>query len=110
MNWRRSRRPAAEISKSSCVMNSTLSSLIEPLGWALLHFLWQAAVIALLLRGFLWLARRRSPQTRYAAAGVAMLLMLGAATATVWWQARGKPADGTNVLAPAHPSHSSHSS
>ena len=65
---------------------NTLSTIIEPLGLALLHFLWQGAVIALLLRGFLWLTRRKSPQVRYAAAGVALLLMLGAAVGTVCWQ------------------------
>lgn len=70
-----------------------ISTFIEPLGWALLHFLWQGAVIALLLRGFLWLTRRRSPQVRYAAAGAALLLMLGAAVGTVRWQWRGMHAD-----------------
>src|SRR5262245_41628447 len=71
-----------------------LSSFIEPVGWALLHFLWQGAAIALLLRVFLWLASRSAPQLRYAAAGVALLLMFGAAVGTLWWQARGRESPG----------------
>ena len=68
---------------------NALSTITEPLGWALLHFLWQGAAIGVLLRVFLWLARRSAPQVRYAAAGVALLLMLSAAAGTLWWQARG---------------------
>ena len=37
---------------------NTLSRFIEPLGWTLLHFLWQGAAVALLLAVFLRLARR----------------------------------------------------
>src|SRR5690606_28663969 len=44
-----------------------LESLIDPLGWTLLHFLWQGAVIGLLHEGVLHLCRRRSPESRYLA-------------------------------------------
>ena len=90
---------------------NTLSTTIEPLGWALMHFLWQGTAIALVQRLFLRLTRRRSPQVRYAAAGAAMLLMLGAAAGTVWWQvqsvrtetsAEATPADGTNMAYTPH--------
>jgi beta-lactamase regulating signal transducer with metallopeptidase domain/biopolymer transport protein ExbD len=76
-------------------MNSLLS-LIEPLGWALLHFLWQGAAIALLLRGFLWLTRRSAPQIRYTAAGAALALMMAAVAGTLWWQVQRNGAAGTN--------------
>ena len=89
---------------------NTLSTIIEPLGWAIMHFLWQGTAIALALRMFLWLTRRRSPQVRYAAAGAAMLLMLGSAAGTVWWQvqavhtetAAAAPANGTNMAYTPH--------
>ncbi len=52
------------------------------LGWALLHFLWQGALIALLL-GFANLCLRRArANLRYAAACTAMLLMLVAGVGT----------------------------
>jgi beta-lactamase regulating signal transducer with metallopeptidase domain len=71
-------------------MNSTILSLIEPLGWTLLHFLWQGAVIALLLRGFLLMARRSAPQVRYVASGIALVMMPVAAGGTFWWLARSR--------------------
>src|SRR5687768_12206069 len=45
------------------------------LGLVLAHFLWQGAVIALLLAATLWLLRHRSPNARYVLCGAAMLLM-----------------------------------
>lgn len=72
-------------------MNSTLSSLIELLGWVLLHFLWQGAAIALLLGLFLRFSKRSSSQMRYAAAGAAMLLMLGSVAGTLVWQLSQTP-------------------
>ncbi len=71
-------------------MNSLLS-FIEPLGWALLHFLWQGAAIALVLRGFLRLTRRSAPRIRYAAAAAALALMMAAVAGTLWWQVRAIP-------------------
>ncbi len=63
-------------------MNSA-ASLIEALGWTLLHFLWQGTAIALLLWPGLRLLRRAAPSWRYAAAAVALLSMLAAAGATL---------------------------
>src|SRR5262245_24359861 len=51
-------------------------SLIEALGWALIHFLWQGTLVALFLAGVLWMLRARSSNVRYAFACAAMLLML----------------------------------
>ena len=51
--------------------------------WALLHFLWEGAVLGLLAWGALHLARRRSPEARYALAYGALLLMALAFLATL---------------------------
>jgi ankyrin repeat protein/beta-lactamase regulating signal transducer with metallopeptidase domain len=66
--------------------------LVIALGWALLHFLWQGASIALLLAAAnLWL-RRASPRLRYVADCLAMLLMLAALITTlVWLSPRSAP-------------------
>ena len=71
---------------------NTASPLVETLGWTLLHFLWQAILIALLLWVFLQFTSRRSPQWRYAAATSAMFLLLCAAagTASVMWRTAEK--------------------
>ncbi len=45
------------------------------LGWSLLHFLWQAALLALALRAVLIITRTSSPQTRYALCCAALALM-----------------------------------
>lgn len=73
-------------------MNETLSAIIEPLGWALLHFLWQGTGIALLLAGFLSLAPRRASRLRYAAGCLALLAMVACVILTLWW-----PAEKTNA-------------
>lgn len=50
--------------------------LIEATGWALLHFIWQGSLIALVLAVLLRLLNNARPQTRYALACVALLLCL----------------------------------
>ncbi len=59
--------------------------LILALGWALVHFLWQGVLIAMLLGGADLLLRRAGAGARYAAAYTAMLAMLGAAAGTFLW-------------------------
>ncbi len=51
-------------------------SLARLIGLALLHFLWQGAVVALLLAGANVALRNRSANLRYALSGLALLLML----------------------------------
>jgi beta-lactamase regulating signal transducer with metallopeptidase domain len=46
------------------------------LGWSLLHFVWQGAVLALLLSAANVLLRRAAPQARYVAASAVLLAML----------------------------------
>lgn len=59
--------------------------LIEALGWTLVHFLWEGAVLAaglwVVLRGM----RRAAAVWRYAAAALVMGVMLAAAVATLVW-------------------------
>jgi bla regulator protein blaR1 len=54
----------------------------EAIGWALLHLLWQGAVVAAILAAVLALLDRRSANARYVAscAALALLLILGVAT------------------------------
>jgi beta-lactamase regulating signal transducer with metallopeptidase domain len=47
---------------------------IRVLGWCLLHFVWQGAVLALVLCALL--SRQRTPQARYASAVCALLAMM----------------------------------
>jgi bla regulator protein blaR1 len=54
------------------------------LGWALFHFLWQGALIALLLGALVGLLRKRTPALRYALACGALATMLGLPVATAW--------------------------
>ena len=49
--------------------------LIHAIGWSLLHFLWEGAIIALLLASALSLLGNRSAQLRYMAACCALVLM-----------------------------------
>jgi HEAT repeat protein/beta-lactamase regulating signal transducer with metallopeptidase domain len=68
-------------------MNRLQSILAEPLvnavGWALVHFIWQGTLVALLLNGVLGLLRQRSANVRYVAGCAAMFLMLMLPVATI---------------------------
>jgi len=55
--------------------------LAQALGWTLLHSLWEGAIISALLGAALWATR--SARARYAAACVAMLVMLGGISLTL---------------------------
>ncbi|HZO89629.1 MAG TPA: M56 family metallopeptidase [Chthonomonadaceae bacterium] len=48
---------------------------IRPLGWSLLHFLWQGTVVAMLLAALLRLLHTRTAQARYLAACAALLIL-----------------------------------
>jgi len=52
------------------------------IGWVLLHFLWQGAVIALALAIALHILRRRTPQARWLASCLALSAMLAAPLVT----------------------------
>lgn len=53
----------------------SLRALVEPLGWTLLHFLWQGAAIALVLCVTLRQLRHAGANARYLAATTALALM-----------------------------------
>ena len=58
---------------------------IIPLGWALLHFLWQGALIAIILAAANLCLRRADARLRYAADCVALVLMMAAVVSTFVW-------------------------
>lgn len=59
--------------------------LLQPIGWALLHSLWQGAVLALLAMAALRSARHRSAEFRYAIASGSLGLMAAAFLVTLAW-------------------------
>ena len=63
-----------------------MTYVITALGWTLIHFCWQAAVIALLYRLADSALSKASSHIRYVAALAALLSMLCAAGATLAWQ------------------------
>ncbi|HJU83791.1 MAG TPA: M56 family metallopeptidase [Holophagaceae bacterium] len=58
------------------------SPALKALGWALLHFLWQGALLGLLAWAALSLLARRSPEARYAVGAAFLLAMPLAVLAT----------------------------
>jgi hypothetical protein len=57
-------------------------TIVELLGWVLLHFVWQGAIIALALAVLLALTCEAQARLRYLLSCAALVLMLGAALAT----------------------------
>ncbi len=86
-------------------MNLLESFLSQPLatalGWALLHFLWQGTLVALLLAGALRLLKGLSTNARYAAACAAMLIMLALPLVTMTVLMRSAPPQATIETQPA---------
>lgn len=64
--------------------------LVENLGWTMLHFVWEGSALALSLGVVLLLLRGSSPNARYAASCVALLL-LAAAPFLTYWHLNGSP-------------------
>ncbi len=56
--------------------------LAEAVGWALLHSLWQGALVALVFAGTLMLLRHRNPQLRYLLGCTALVLLIALPTVT----------------------------
>ena len=79
--------------------------LVEAVGWALLHTLWQGALVALLFAGGLVLARRRSPQLRYllGCGALALLVALPLGTGTLLYERAEPPAQARVGLDAAPP-------
>jgi len=66
-------------------MNELIDGLVPVLGRALLHFLWQGTLIALLAATALHLLRDARPQLRYAVACLALLACVLAPIGTLAW-------------------------
>jgi beta-lactamase regulating signal transducer with metallopeptidase domain len=65
------------------VLNAFLPPAVaEQIGWTLVHFVWQGALVAILLEAVLLAMRRRSAAARYVACSTAMVLMVCCAAAT----------------------------
>ena len=62
--------------------------ILQALGWALLHFIWQGAIIAALYAVAKIFLRKRAANIRYAAACSALALMLAAPLITLFIMAR----------------------
>src|SRR6266545_4821909 len=59
-------------------------TLVERLGWTLVHFLWQGALIGLLTASLLTILRAARAQTRYLVACLGLLAMLVTPAVTFW--------------------------
>ena len=75
---------------------------VQSLGWALLHFVWQGAVVAALLFPAYAMTRRSQARLRYAIGCVVMLLMPAVFVATIFRGelslARLSPVQGSGVV------------
>src|SRR5216683_2413995 len=58
--------------------------IFQALGWTLIHFIWEGALVAILYASVSLLLRRSTANVRYAAACVAMLMMLIAPAVTMF--------------------------
>ena len=67
-------------------MNEILAeSWLLPMAWALVHFLWQGALVAVVLAGLLAVTRNRSSNLRYGIACGALILMALAPVITAFY-------------------------
>ena len=69
------------------------TSVLTPIGWALLHFVWQGVLVALALAAVLWLVPARAARIRYALACLALAAMAMMPIVTLTWLA-ADPASG----------------
>ena len=65
-------------------MDLFTAPLAQAIGWALLHLLWQATIVAGILAAVLALLRRHSANTRYAVSCSALALVFVMFVATAW--------------------------
>jgi len=81
--------------------------VVERMGWALIHLVWQGAAVALVLAVLLWFLRHRSANFRYVVACIALLLL--PVSLFVTFAVTSAPARPANVAAgwelPTQPAH-----
>jgi len=80
-----------------------MTPFLHSAGWALIHFVWQGAAIALVAAAALRLTERRSANTRYVIGCAALALMLAAPALTLrlLWSADAGTANVAIDAAPA---------
>jgi beta-lactamase regulating signal transducer with metallopeptidase domain len=61
----------------------------KPVSMALLHSLWQGALVAIILSAVLFVLRGRAPRLRYAMSCIGLLAVFVLAIATIFYQGRG---------------------
>ncbi len=54
---------------------ASIQPLLEKMGWTLLHFVWQGGITAILLQILLFALKNRSPNTRYLAGCLCLLIL-----------------------------------
>jgi beta-lactamase regulating signal transducer with metallopeptidase domain len=77
--------------------------VLESLGWALLHLLWQGALVAVVLALALRMLGRKAANARYGLACGALVMMLVLPVATGWrhyTSAQARPAEAPAITAP----------
>lgn len=67
------------------------SSAVQAMAWALVHFLWQGALVGLAAAGTLSLLTRAKASVRYAVAAAALLVLLASPVLTAVWIGRDAP-------------------
>ncbi len=77
------------------------NAVVVALGWTLLHFLWQGALVAAVLAAIDALAARGRPQIRYLAACAAMLLLFAMPLATFVTTRAAAPRDAARAGSPS---------
>lgn len=69
----------------------------QALGWALIHFLWQGALVALALAACKYLLRRSTARVRYAVSGLFLLTLLALPVLTFVTAMAPAPSDAAGV-------------
>lgn len=79
------------------ILETALQPLVQAIGWALVHSLWQGALVAILLLLALQLMRGFSSHARYSAATIGLALMLAAPAATIYSLYSTMPGSGSSA-------------
>jgi beta-lactamase regulating signal transducer with metallopeptidase domain len=80
--------------------------LTQAIGWALLHFVWQGAVVALVTALALAALRRSAADVRYVVASIGLALMLTLPVVTAVQRYRAEPAHAVSDALPVAPARS----
>src|SRR3954451_6775027 len=73
---------------------------VELFGWALIHFLWQGTIVALVIGALLFTLRHAHANTRYVVACAGLLVMAACPAATLAWKSQARNVDFPIVQQP----------